>query len=55
MPKEPKIRNLHIIAISLEKCGDEVGFLAADKHKRSLQVDSIMLGGQNQACPKYPK
>ena len=33
MPREPKIRNLHIFAISPKKHGGEVGFLPVDKHK----------------------
>ena len=33
--------------------GDEVAFLPADKHKSFLQVDSITLGVQSQACPQY--
>ena len=43
MPKVPKIRSLHIFAISPEKLGDEVDVLPADKHERFLQVDSITL------------
>ena len=35
--------------------GDEVPFLPTDKYKSFLQVDSIPLGVQSQACPKYPK
>ena len=35
--------------------GDEVDFLHADKRKKVLQVDSITLGKNSQACPKYPK
>ena len=30
-------------------------FLPADKHKNVLQGDSITLGVDSQACPKYPK
>ena len=35
--------------------GDEVAFLPADKHKSLLQVDSITLSVQSQACPQYAK
>ena len=35
--------------------GDEVDFLHADKRKKVLQVDSITLGKNSQACPEYPK
>ena len=34
--------------------GDEVDFLAADKHKSFLHVDNIAPGVHSQACPKYP-
>ena len=35
--------------------GDEVDFLAADKHENFLQVDTVTLGVYSQAYPKYPK
>ena len=35
--------------------GDEVDFLAVDKHGSFLQVYIIILGVQIQVCPKYPK
>ena len=54
MPKVPKIRSLHIYAISPEKHGVEVVLFPADKYKSFLQGDSI-LDVFNQACPKYPK
>ena len=44
MPKVPKIRSLHIFAISPEKHMDEVDFLSADKHESFLQVDFQVLG-----------
>ena len=34
---------------------DEVYILHADKHRNLLQVDTIILGEYNHACPKYPK
>ena len=37
------------------KMNDEVCFLHADKHQSLVQVDTIILGVCNQACPKYPK
>ena len=54
MPKVPKIRSMHIYAISPEKHGVEVVLLPADKYKSFLQSDSI-LDVFNQACPKYAK
>ena len=50
----PKIRSLHISAISPEKRGYEVDFLHADEHKNFLQFDIITLGVGSQACPKNP-
>ena len=55
MPKVPKIRSLHIFAISPENHGGEVDFLPANTHENFLQVESITLGWHSQACPKYPK
>ena len=54
MPKVPKIRSLHIYAISPEKHGFDVVLLPADKYKSFLQGD-IFFDVCNQACPKYPK
>ena len=34
---------------------DEVEYLPADKHKRFLKFDSIIVGVRRQACPNYPK
>ena len=55
MPKLPKVRSLHIFAISPEKRGDKVDFLPADKHQRFLQNASIILGVCPPACLNYPK
>ena len=33
---------------------DKVYFLHADRHRSFLQLDTIILGEWNQACPKYP-
>ena len=55
MPEVPKLRRLHIFAISPERHGCEVDFLPANKHESFVQVDSITLGLLSQACPKYPK
>ena len=55
MSKVPKIRSLHIFAISPEKHGGEVDFLPENKHEHFLQVDSISLDLRSQACPKYSK
>ena len=42
MPKVPKIRSLHIYAISPEKHGVEVVLLPADKNESFLQRDSVL-------------
>ena len=46
-------------AISLqylkEELSDEVVFLHTDKHESLLQIDSIILMGDGQAFPKFPK
>ena len=60
MSKVPKIRSLHIFAISPEKHGGEVEFFPANKcesflHESFLQVDSITLDLLSQACLMYPK
>ena len=57
MPKIPKVRSLHIFALSPEKLGGEVDFLPANEQKSFLQDGSITLGfcSYRQACPKYPK
>ena len=55
MPKEPKIRSLHIFAISPEKNWVEVDFLPANEFESFLQVDRITVCLPSQACPKYPK
>ena len=34
---------------------DEVDFLHADKHETFLQVDTMVLDGNGQAFPKFPK
>ena len=38
-----------------EKVKDEFDFLPADKWQRFLQIDTIVLGMCDQACPNYPK
>ena len=38
-----------------DKVKDEVDFLLADKRRRFLQSDTIILGVCGQACPNYPK
>ena len=42
--KYPKIRNLHIFAVSPEKHWARVDFLPANKRKSFSQVDSITMG-----------
>ena len=36
-----------------KEVNDEVYFLHTDKHRNLLQVDTIILGFCNQACPQY--
>ena len=60
MPRVPKIRSLHIFAISPEKQGGEVKLFPANKYEsflleNFLQVDSITLDLLSQACLMYPK
>ena len=38
-----------------ENIKDEVDLLLADKHEIFLQIDIIILGVGDQACPNYPK
>ena len=38
-----------------KEVSDEVYFWHADKHRRFLQVYTIILGVRSQGCPKYPK
>ena len=38
-----------------ENVKDEVDFLPADKRQRFLQLNAIILGMCDQACPEYPK
>ena len=37
------------------KVNDEVYFWPVGKHRSLLQVDTIIFGVCNQACPNYPK
>ena len=50
IPKVPKIKSLHIFAISPENHRGEVGFLPANEHESFLQVDSITLGLRVFVC-----
>ena len=55
MPKVPKIKSLHVLAVSPEIVGDEVYFLLVDKCKGFLQVNSIALVVHSQAWFKVLK
>ena len=55
MSKVPKIRILHIFAISRKTWGWSWYFNEVDKLEGFLQVDSITLVACIQACPNYPK
>ena len=50
MPKIPKVRSLHIFAISPEKYGGWSWFFACKRHKTYLQGDSVC----SQVCLKEP-
>ena len=54
MPELPKIASLPLQYLK-ENVGDEVDFLAADKHESFLQDVSTNLGVRSQACLKYLK
>ena len=47
------------LSISLQylkkELSDQVDFLHADKHKRFLQIDAMILMGDGQAFPRFPK
>ena len=38
-----------------KEVSDEVYFLHADKHESLLQIDTMILMGDGQAFPKFPK
>ena len=38
-----------------KEMNDEVLFWHTEKHQSLLQLDTIIFGVCNQACPKYPK
>ena len=39
----------------LTHCMIDIHLLNTDKHQSLVQVDTVILGVCNQACPKYPK
>ena len=39
----------------MEEESDEVDFLHVDRHESFLQVDTMVLYGDGQAFPKFPK
>ena len=57
MPKVSKTIGLQCLCNEFvkEDVKDEVDFLPADKRRRFLQSDTIILGECGQACPYYPK
>ena len=55
MPKLPKTTNLQYLCNLKENVKDEVYFLPADKCRRFLQSDTIILDVYGQACPNYSK
>ena len=53
MPKVPKVTKLQ--NLGKKEVRHKFNFLHEDKNQRFLEVDTIVFGGHNQACPKYPK
>ena len=51
----PKITSLLFLCNILRKNWVIVDFLHADKHESLLQIDSMILMGDGQAFPKFPK
>ena len=52
MPKVSKVRKLQNLG---KKEVNKFNFLHEDKNQSFFQADTIVYGGHNQTCPKYPK
>ena len=53
MPKVPKVTKLQ--NLGKKEVRHKFNFLHEDKNQSFLEADTIVFGGHNQACPKYPK
>ena len=53
MPRVPNVTSLQ--NLGKKEVRENFIFLHEDKHQRFLEADTIVFGGHNQACPKYPK
>ena len=53
MPKVPNVTKLQ--NLGKKEVRHKFNFLHKDKNQGFLQADTIVFGGHNQACPKYPK
>ena len=54
MPKLTKIISL-LFLCNKKEVSDEVDSLHADKHESLLQIDTMILMGDGQEFPKFPK
>ena len=55
LPKLPKITSFVFLWNISRKKYSEGDFLDADKHKSFLQIDTMIIDGDEQAFPKFPK
>ena len=53
MPKVPKVTKLQ--NLGKKEVRHKFNFLHEDKNQSFLEADTIVFGGHNQTCPKYPK
>ena len=53
MPKVPKVTKLQ--NLGKKEVRHKFNFLHEDKNQSFLEADTIVFGGHDKACPKYPK
>ena len=53
MPKVPKVTKLQ--NLRKKEVRHKFNFLDEDKNQNFLEADTIVFGGHDKACPKYPK
>ena len=53
MPKVPKVTKLQ--NLRKKEVRHKFNFLHEDKNQGFLEADTIVSGGHDKACPKYPK
>ena len=53
MPKVPKVTKLQ--NFGKKEVRYEFNILHEDKNQSFFEADTIVFGGQDQACPKFPK